>query len=606
MDRARNHHFLEIEPLKLAADSFPLSRSARHLILEKFADPAQSGSGTNAMSAQELEGYIRDIRDFECPPLEAVLAQAEIIGEPALPSLEQVALLRWLGKALQTWESTFPLEKPLRSRLRDLKPLLAAAAVIDTSFAVPGAHPLHQILDDLHDLTVGWQPSLGRAGAPAQKLLEQTVSDCLKYFESGTPSLQKLADTLRTSTAKIRQRNERMTQRAAEAERGKLRTLRAKALAANRINRALAQFQVPQSVGDFVTGPWYDSAQLLILKFGESSQQWRDMSTATDGIMRALQYIPNTDENNAQLHAQHAAKMSDDIRKWSLKLEHDKEAIEQAISVIEYAHLRLVRKQPLEQSYVPLIPLVESPSLSASAQPPAKLPKGLQPGQRFLVSPRGREPQRVQLTIMLEAEQLLLFYNQAGIKVAPLSYHEFTTLLTDGNAKLLHTGATFSRVLAGIVGITSAEELAKFGGDATAKTDQVARPTKPAAASSIVNKVIPLPKAQTGAVNTEQASATALELELSENGREKLPELPMGHWLGFHDVNPPLLAKLALHDEGKQLLIFVNRKGIEQRRLTETEYLALVDKGLIDSMESTTSFREQVERTRQRLQNSQP
>jgi len=75
--------------------------------------------------------------------------------------------------------------------------------------------------------------------------------------------------------------------------------------------------------------------------------------------------------------------------------------------------------------------------------------------------------------------------------------------------------------------------------------------------------------------------------------------------LGFHDVDPPLLAKLALHDKVRRLFIFVNRKGIEQRRLQENEYLALLQDGEVDILETKTNFREQVERTRERMKRHQ-
>ena len=79
----------------------------------------------------------------------------------------------------------------------------------------------------------------------------------------------------------------------------------------------------------------------------------------------------------------------------------------------------------------------------------------------------------------------------------------------------------------------------------------------------------------------------------------------MGTWLGFHDVDPPLLAKLALHDKVRRLFIFVNRKGIEQRRLEEDEYLRLIESGQVDILETKVNFREQVERARERMKRHQ-
>ena len=75
--------------------------------------------------------------------------------------------------------------------------------------------------------------------------------------------------------------------------------------------------------------------------------------------------------------------------------------------------------------------------------------------------------------------------------------------------------------------------------------------------------------------------------------------LPMGTWLGFHDGDTPLLAKLAVHDREQNNYIFVNRSGIKMRQLNSAELLALMDKGLVDVLETRSSFRDEITRTKQ-------
>ena len=98
--------------------------------------------------------------------------QTEAIGDPATPSREQVAILRWLGKALEIWEKQFPLEGRLAAQVRRLKPLSAALAIMEPWFMQPGAHPMHQLLDNIQARSIGWQSRLDRAGA----ILEQQVT----------------------------------------------------------------------------------------------------------------------------------------------------------------------------------------------------------------------------------------------------------------------------------------------------------------------------------------------------------------------------------------------------------------------------------------------
>jgi hypothetical protein len=72
----------------------------------------------------------------------------------------------------------------------------------------------------------------------------------------------------------------------------------------------------------------------------------------------------------------------------------------------------------------------------------------------------------------------------------------------------------------------------------------------------------------------------------------------MGAWLGFHDGETPMMAKLAVYDPRRDNYIFVNRKGIALRELNRAELLQLMDSGLVDILETRSYFRDEVERAR--------
>ena len=73
----------------------------------------------------------------------------------------------------------------------------------------------------------------------------------------------------------------------------------------------------------------------------------------------------------------------------------------------------------------------------------------------------------------------------------------------------------------------------------------------------------------------------------------------MGAWLGFHDGETPIMAKLAVFDPRRDNYIFVNRKGIAMRELSRSELRALMDQGLVDILETRSYFRDEVERARE-------
>jgi len=73
-------------------------------------------------------------------------------------------------------------------------------------------------------------------------------------------------------------------------------------------------------------------------------------------------------------------------------------------------------------------------------------------------------------------------------------------------------------------------------------------------------------------------------------------DVPMGAWLGFHDGEMPMMAKLAVYDPRRDNYIFVNRKGIALRELSSSELGALMDQGLVDILEMHSYFRDEVRR----------
>ncbi len=74
--------------------------------------------------------------------------------------------------------------------------------------------------------------------------------------------------------------------------------------------------------------------------------------------------------------------------------------------------------------------------------------------------------------------------------------------------------------------------------------------------------------------------------------------------MGFHDGETPLLAKLAVHDQDRDIYIFVNREGIKLREETRPVLRSMMDQGLAEILESRSSFQEQVDRAREKLPDS--
>lgn len=746
-------------------------------MLDRYAEPPGAGGNAHPMETGELIEYLKDIDDFSVPPWVAVMEKTEAIGDPASPSREHTAVMRWLGKAMELWEKEFPLESRLANQCRRLKPLAAALAITDAGFMKPGAHPLHQLLDTIQERAIGWQSRLDRVGTALEEQITQAVDSSRVWFQFHDTDLSKICADFSAAAEKDQARAQRMVQRVVEAEAGKVRTAAAKQEAARMINAILEKYPAPAEIGEFIKGPWYTSAQLLLLKFGTESENWKNMSATTETLMDSLQSLETADEQRRQRIFEVVTQLPNEMRRWLVSLHHDTEAVNEAMGMVEFIHLRILREQPIELQNIDPIVIEDSHVLEGDTSN-SKTLKRWSEGQWFMLESEG-SVLRVQLVLKGEESQQLLFTNMAGLKVMQLHFEEFVQLLINRKAVPLLSGASFSLSLARAAGVTSVEILealasamadtdtqkaldpepgpeskpepdpetdtagkqgfrpavpsdflpaedeadpllstqmfGKGGSDTsdaplidfesdrgTARADTLngelaelqpeepdfseaaadlleIAPDLPEAEPDLAEVVPDLPEADAdseeagsgandaepepprdsdsssgfladqakaigimggfsprkpaAASNGDMGAGKSFEEEsrrfLDEASAEEIPpehtdetpadnpevaaaappkaspraggdpvgreiNLPVGVWIGFHDGETPVMARLAVHDPQEDYFIFVNRKGVKIRQVSTGEFLALIDGGMVEIIEASSNFRDAV------------
>jgi hypothetical protein len=103
-------------------------------VLDRYGEPAGVGGDEHPMHMDELLEYLKNIDNFSLSPWVALIGQTEAIGDPATPSREQTAILRWLGKALEIWEKQSPLEGRVAAQVRRLKAAVGRACAHGAEF----------------------------------------------------------------------------------------------------------------------------------------------------------------------------------------------------------------------------------------------------------------------------------------------------------------------------------------------------------------------------------------------------------------------------------------------------------------------------------------
>lgn len=767
---------MEAKPLNLSAEHFPFPCSLRELVQDRYDDSPAPINSANTMELDEVIGYLENVEDVELSPWMGILTQTEAMGDPAMPSKEQSAILHWLGRALEQWEKQFPLEEPLASQVKRIKPIAAAHAITDETFLQPGAHPIHQLLDAISDRAIGWQPNLDRVSAILEQQVTKAIEKSCSWFQDKNVDIEEVCAEFVSSAERDNARAQRMIQRVVETELGKVKTAAAKIEAARMINVLLEKYQAPAEIGEFLRGPWFSSAQLVLLKFSQDSEQWEQMSATTHTLLDSLQPMEEGDEERKQHIVEVVSQLPKEMRRWLLSLHHDTEAVNEAMGLVEFAHLRILRNQALNIENIDPIPVAPDTTANGSGES-SGAGIDFDEGQWFYMDTPDKGEIRVQLVLKVNREEQLLFANMAGIKVMQMSFIDFGELFAQGKVAELERGAAFSRCLAQAAGIKSLamlDALAKTQGapenwreanlpddkktpqkpelelvssqeapavnpdttpdpekdpNAEPETQATTEPTPESAAelgsepveidtSSALQEPANDARQQTSnephSPDTELASEATLDINASESdekaflemlddellddfGEEVPPEditekvesaedaqflgeapsppvepaaqerggdeltttaaptaaegqgflleqsqqlenqpeppadapdtpdnlptaaeepaaeapeastdtatleLPSGTWLGFHDGETPLMARLAVHDPEEDQYIFVNRKGVKLRTASGAELSSLIDQGLVDILETKSNFRDEVQKAKDDL-----
>ena len=387
-----------------------------------------------------------------------------------------------------------------------------------------------------------------------------------------------------------------------------------------------------------------------------------------------MKSLEGAEESRRQHIFEAVTQLPKEMRCWLLSLHHDTEAVNEAIGLVEFAHLRILRGQPLELDQIEPIAADDKNAKAEELQHFSTMQQWHK-GQWFKVNNGDEGILRAQLALKVEHSQQLFFTNMAGIKVLQLSFAQFVELIEKKKASPLYSGGSFSLCLASAVGIEStalldalvdvdgvteresksehrrkpdsdaapdpvdrspdeedepvaqneeppevespslplgrslidqAEEIKKQGGYIPRQAEDnvpVALPLdeateigfSPKQASAAETEPAPLSNPQAGVISGESQHAGP------DSAKKRHFNLSMGTWLGFHDGEAPLMAKLAAHDLEGDFYIFVNREGVKMRQLTKLKLLDLIDRGMIDILETSSNFRKKVTEVRKNL-----
>ncbi|MBT6332785.1 MAG: DUF1631 family protein [Halieaceae bacterium] len=574
----------------------PLTRSLEARVLAGFISEEQREShGEKTLSEIVLWDALANLEPDQTNLLDA-LAQD---GYEAIDS-DSAAILSWIDATFTCWEREVTLAHEAQQLANRLRPIAAAFALTDSRFFTPGAHGLHRLVDVFYDFLKGWHGGLGDTAL--YRLT--TAADILDRIRHDFPSEPKVDEARIFFEQKIGEHHaqlEKLDTLLLERESANLGADAIRQAAAWLLNTEITQVELPESVAQFIASDWYESGVCIAQEHGFDSTQWRTFTDTTQLLVDVVQPVSRT--NSDELRRLHITmqQISITLSKQLVSLKNDAEAVASTVGLIEYAMLRNLRDEDLGLKQVDPISGNDGNTLPINASDLTAL--NLKPGNWFLMQ-TAEGAIRIRFVGSLINNYYLIFMDFLGNRALRKSLHECQQLINSGELRCLEAQDSFCLAMSSAIELCEAQSFkASSRPDSTPKTidygfseDNQTDPTQNDSASLLQHEKIEAKGAEQWhpTVNKNQDQPSAFTDPPQENSTIVKLQIPMGTWLGFHDRDPPLMAKIVACDLEKNSYIFTNREGIKMRELTVPQLVALIDRDMIDILERRTNFRETI------------
>jgi len=533
------------------------------------------------------------------------LAAAQAL-DSAQANAQDQALLNWIDSVFDYWQAHFPMAAELMEVLNQARPLAAAFALTDKQFFLPGGHGAHRLLDLIHDGFVGWHPGLGASAQSVPKHIE----DCLNNARQDFPNEFRVDTVIAALTRVINDHQTRLGEMESvllQREASLLGDTGLKLEVAHALNGFLRSHRIPRAVEQFIRADWFPAGIKIAEQHSFDSEAWLDYLETTRHLFDAMQ----PQEQPSGITPEAIKALPQQLATQLESLGSDRERINNAVGLIEYALLRSAHGGSLDAYYAPSLSTASQEESGPSGTELAQL--GLIQGHWFAWD-SAEGLQRLRYVGALGGNNYLLFMDFEGARALRKSTREIQALLSSGELVSLYAPDSFCRAMMAVTAERYQEHAAGQDVPVELATSEAidqehcasiesgwseelaSATTYSERASADEEEPVELPAAI--AASDENDALPATEPPFEGQTVVKL-QLPMGTWLGFHDREPPLMAKVAVRDPEKDSYIFTNRAGVKLRELTVNQLLALIDRDMVDILERKSGFKDAIKQMSQ-------
>lgn len=514
-----------------------------------------------------------------------------------LVASEPAAVLDWVDAAFARWQSHYSLDTELVQLLLAVRGLTAGFACSEDRFFTPGAHALHRLLDALYEGFAGWSPDLGKTARPAVDAVGEIIQRCLQDFPS-EPAVDHTLHLLEQKISAYSGQLERLDAGLIEREATAMASTVARRAVGEQISHKLGNATFPGKLAEFIGGDWFEAGVALAKNLGTDNDVWQQYGEITE------QWVALFGHTDAQpkVAAAGGNELPHRVRKLLEQVGLSNERAKSAGDMLEYLLLRHASKQMPDKTLAPVMLDGQSTEDWSKASVTSLSEVGIEQGQWYrMQQPEG--VRRLRLCGAFAHNSYLVFMDFAGARALRLGVDEFANLLRSGEATQLDTRETFSRELVEaaeaksewLAGQQATQAKARKQASQVAEQDEVTLASEREAAAQRLLEAEQRARRQSEALPASQSASgdRTLSTDRPFDANTVLQlQIPIGTWLGFHDREPPIMARVAVRDLDKDSYIFTSREGIKLRELTVPQLVTLIERDMVDILERKTSFRE--------------
>ena len=266
----------------------PLQYSARQLV-----EAAVQLQQFNKLMAADVLEAAREIKPFDIARAREQLVNQlqQITDSKETPALgtDDARIIDLVGMLFEYILNDEQIPDCVKALLSYLHTPFLKLAFAESDFFRRQDHPARLLLNTLADAGAKWVSNDGSCEFDMLEQIRKTVRTVLDHQDVDTRLMASLLMSINSFVQKVELRVKLLEKRAMEQARGEDQLYEVKQRVNREIHRRVAEKDIPSAPLLFLLQPWTDYMVLVLLRFGDAGEAWRQSLELIDDMLWGLE-----------------------------------------------------------------------------------------------------------------------------------------------------------------------------------------------------------------------------------------------------------------------------------------------------------------------------